>query len=612
MITRVIKRDGVTTVDYDRNKLKNAIEKANTSVDKSQQISVEHIDEIVEGVEADINSEESSVEEIQDNIEKRLMIMGYYDLAKNYITYRYNRKLVRQTNTTDNSILSLLRGENEEVQKENSNKKAVINSTQRDLIAGETSKDISKRLLLPQNIVDAHEKGIIHFHDMDYFMQPEFNCCLPNFRDMFENGTSIHGVMIEPPKSFRVACTQLTQAMADISSNQYGGQTCYVDVLGRFLALSRDKFEKRIRENIESHGQSMSEEERESLIKEMVDEELNIELNAGIQSIQYQINTLMTTNGQAPFVTLFMYLKDDDPFIEENAMIFEEILKQRYEGFKNKQGVPVTPAFPKLVYVVGKNNCLHGGKYDYLTHLAAKCTAKRMYPDYISEKVMMENYDGEVFGCMGCVGGDEMIKYRYLGETEYCTFEEFWNQMSTLYTVKKQSKDSDNLYIDTPNGALEVWDTKEGWVTNRRIIRNTSSDWVQITLENGIILHCTEDHPSVTVKRGVINAAKLNERDRVWYTDPKYGLKPEDGLGNEIEVRVSNIRFYRQKKYSYDVTTLSNHFEISGIYSHNCRSFLSAYKDPKTGEIQWEGRLTPKVKATINNVNVRKNGVLVA
>lgn len=297
MITRVRKRDGVTTVDYDRNKLKTAIEKANTSVDKSQQITVEHIDEIVEGVEADINSEETSVEEIQDNIEKRLMIMGYYDLAKNYITYRYSRKLVRQANTTDNSILSLLRGENEEVQKENSNKKAVINSTQRDLIAGETSKDISKRILLPQNIVDAHEKGIIHFHDMDYFMQPEFNCCLPNFRDMFENGTSIHGVMIEPPKSFRVACTQLTQAMADISSNQYGGQTCYVDVLGRFLALSRDKFEKRIRENIESHGQSMDEEEREKLIKEMVDEELNIELKAGIQSIQYQINTLMTTNG---------------------------------------------------------------------------------------------------------------------------------------------------------------------------------------------------------------------------------------------------------------------------------------------------------------------------
>lgn len=302
---------------------------------------------------------------------------------------------------------------------------------------------------------------------------------------------------------------------------------------------------------------------------------------------------------QAPFVTLFMYLKDDDPFIEENAMIFEEILKQRYEGFKNKQGVPVTPAFPKLVYVVGKNNCLQGGKYDYLTHLAAKCTAKRMYPDYISEKVMMENYDGEVFGCMGCVDGNEMIKYRYLGETEYCTFEEFWNQMSTLYTVKKQSKDSDNLYIDTPNGALEVWDTREGWVTNRRIIRNASSDWVQITLENGIILHCTEDHPLATVKRGVINAAKLNERDRVWYTDPKHGLKPEDGLGNEIEVRVSNIRFYRQKKYSYDVTTLSNHFEISGIYSHNCRSFLSAYKDPKTGEIQWEGRFNQGV-VTLN------------
>lgn len=613
MIKHVIKRDGVTQVEYDRNKIRIAIEKANTSVETSQRIGSDEINGIIEAVEADSSTEGITVEEIQDKIENRLMLMGYYDLAKNYITYRYKRKLIRQKNTTDDSILSLLHGENKEVQEENSNKKAVINSTQRDLIAGETSKDISKRVLLPDYIVDAHEKGIIHFHDMDYFMQPEFNCCLPNFRDMFENGTTIHGVMIEPPKSFRVACTQLTQAMADISSNQYGGQTCYVDVLGRFLALTKDKFEKRIRKRVEKRCHAMTEDDREQLIKEMVDEELEIELKAGIQSIQYQINTLMTTNGQAPFVTLFMYLKDDDPYLEENAMIFEEILKQRYKGFKNKQGVPVTPAFPKLVYVVGKNNCLQGGKYDYLTHLAAKCTAKRMYPDYISEKVMMENYDGEVFGCMGCVDGKEMIKYRYMnGEPEYHTFEEFWNQMCALYTVKKQSKDSDNLFIDTPNGALEVWDTKEGWVTNRRIIRNVSTDWVQIILDNGMVFHCTEDHPLMTTKRGVVTADKLTERDRIYYTDPKHGLDPESGFDNEIEVKIKSIRRYKQNKYSYDVTTLSNHFEVSGIYSHNCRSFLSAYRDPKSGEIQWEGRLTTKVKSTLNSVNVRKNGVLVA
>lgn len=308
-----------------------------------------------------------------------------------------------------------------------------------------------------------------------------------------------------------------------------------------------------------------------------------------------------------------MYLKDDDPYIEENAMIFEEILKQRYEGFKNKQGVPVTPAFPKLVYVVGKNNCLQGGKYDYLTHLAAKCTAKRMYPDYISEKVMMENYDGEVFGCMGCVDGKETLKYRYLnGEPECDTFENFWNQMSLLYTVKKQSKDSNNLFIDTLNGALEIWDTKEGWVTNRRIIRNVSTYWVQIILDNGTIFHCTEDHPLMTTERGVITADKLTERDRVYFTDPRHEFDPEKGFGNEMKLGIKNIRKYKQSKYSYDVTTLSNHFEVSGIYSHNCRSFLSAYRDPKSGEIQWEGRLTTKVKSTLNSVNVRKNGVLVA
>lgn len=617
MIKKVVKRDGITIVDYNAGKIRSAIEKANTSVPPSERLSPDDITDIIQGIEADADSSQITVEEIQDMVEQRLFSAGYYKLARNYITYRYKRALVRQKNTTDDDILSLLRGENEDTSRENSNKNATVNSTQRDLIAGEVSKDITKRLLLPDYIVEAHEKGIIHFHDMDYFMQPEFNCCLPNFRDMLENGTTIHGVQIETPKSFRVACNQITQAMADISSNQYGGQTCYVDVLGKYLAITRDKFEKRIRKNIEESQmtQKMTSREKEVLVQTIVKEELQIELSAGIQCIQYQINTLMTTNGQAPFVTLFMYLRDDDPYIEENAMIFEEIFKQRYEGFKNKQGVPVTPAFPKLVYVIGKNNCLQGGKYDYLTHLAAKCTAKRMYPDYISEKVMMENYDGEVFGCMGCVDGNEVVKYRYLGEYNFSTFEDFWNEMSSLFTVRKQGENTDNLFMDTPEG-LEIWDTKKGWVKNRRIVRNMSSEWCAVTLENGVTFHCTVDHPLRTYNRGVVEAGKLNHMgDYLIYNKnhkSHMNRNPEDAYDDGTIVSVKDVRFYRQKKYSYDVTTLSDHFEVSGIYSHNCRSFLSAYKDPKTGEIQWEGRLTTKVKSTLNSVNVRKNGVLVA
>lgn len=316
-------------------------------------------------------------------------------LAKTYIIYRYTRALVRKQNTTDESILQLLNNENKELAEENSNKNTAIAATQRDYIAGEVSRDLTRRILLPEKISKAHDDGVLHFHDADYFVQPIFNCCLINIGDMLENGTMINGKLIETPKSFQVACNVMTQIIANVASNQYGGQSVDISHLGRYLRRSHDKFRKYIER--ECNGEVAPE-----IIDKLVKERLNEELKSGVQTIQYQINTLMTTNGQSPFVTLFLYLRDDDPYIEENAMIIEEILKQRLEGIKNAQGVYITPAFPKLVYVLDENNCLKGGKYDYITDLAVRCSAKRMYPDYISAKKMRENYEGNVFSPMGC------------------------------------------------------------------------------------------------------------------------------------------------------------------------------------------------------------------
>ena len=389
---KVIKRDG-KSVDYDREKVRIAIGKANICVPEDDRITDRQIENIIKYIES-LNKKRMLVEDIQDVIEQKLMGLGKYALSKEYITYRYTRALVRKANTTDESILSLIKNSNKELAEENSNKSTTLASTQRDYIAGEVSRDLTRRILLPEKISKAHDDGILHFHDADYFVQPIFNCCLINISDMLDNGTVMNGKMIESPKSFQVACTVTTQIIAAVASNQYGGQSVDVSHLGKYIRKSKDKFLKQIKKN----HKNLSKEEIESLAMER----LKDEVKAGVQTIQYQINTLITTNGQSPFVTLFMHLKDDDPYIEENAMLFEEIISQRYEGIKNEKGVYVTPAFPKLVYVLDENNCLKGGKYDYLTKLAVRCSAKRMYPDYISAKKMRENYKGCVFSPMGC------------------------------------------------------------------------------------------------------------------------------------------------------------------------------------------------------------------
>ena len=390
---KVIKRDG-RAVDYDRQKIIVAIGKANNEVIPEKRASKEEIKAIMEYIEA-LGKKRMLVEDIQDIIEQKLMELGKYELAKKYIVYRYTRALVRKANTTDESILRLIRNENKELAEENSNKNTMYASTQRDYIAGEVSRDLTRRILLPEKISKAHEEGVLHFHDMDYFVQPIFNCCLINIADMLDNGTVMNGKLIESPKSFQVACTVTTQIIAAVASNQYGGQSVDMRHLGKYLRKSKEKFIKKI---TEKHGKELSKEQ----IEELAMDRLKDELASGVQTIQYQINTLMTTNGQSPFVTLFLCLDEKDPYIEENAMIIEEILNQRLEGIKNEKGVYVTPAFPKLVYVLDENNCLKGGKYDYLTELACKCSAKRMYPDYISAKKMREIYEGNVFSPMGC------------------------------------------------------------------------------------------------------------------------------------------------------------------------------------------------------------------
>ncbi|MBP3506608.1 MAG: anaerobic ribonucleoside-triphosphate reductase [Lachnospiraceae bacterium] len=390
---QVIKRDG-RAVTYDRSKIVTAIQKANAEVAPSEQVSVDTIDNIISYIEGK-NRTRMLVEDIQDIIEQKLMADGKFVLAKTYIIYRYTRELVRKANTTDESILSLIKNSNKDVMEENSNKNATVASTQRDLIAGEVSKDLTKRILLPEKIAKAHEDGVLHFHDSDYFLQPIFNCCLINIGDMLDNGTVMNGKLIESPKSFQVACTVMTQIISSVASSQYGGQSVDVRHLGKYLRKSYNKYKSRFEEQF---GDQLSAE----IIEKMVQERVEDELRSGVQTIQYQINTLMTTNGQSPFVTLFLYLDEKDEYIKENAQIIAEILRQRMEGIKNEKGVYVTPAFPKLIYVLDECNCLKGGEYDYITEMAVRCSAKRMYPDYISAKLMRQNYEGNVFSPMGC------------------------------------------------------------------------------------------------------------------------------------------------------------------------------------------------------------------
>ncbi len=416
---RIIKRSGME-VEFDLKKIESAVSRANVSVEENERLTEEQLKDICDAVQEFCQnmSHSPNVEEIQDLVEQEIMMHQAYAVAKNYITYRYKRALVRKANSTDRQILSLLECNNEEVKQENSNKNPTVNSVQRDYMAGEVSKDITRRFLLPEDIVEAHEQGIIHFHDADYFAQHMHNCCLVNLDDMLQNGTVISETMIERPKSFSTACNIATQGIAQIASSQYGGQSITLSHLAPFVQVSREKFRRIVREEFEASGIAASEEQ----IKEIAELRVREEIKRGVQMIQYQVITLMTTNGQAPFVTVFMYIGEvpEGQLRDDLVLVIEEMLRQRIQGVKNEKGVYITPAFPKLIYVLEEDNIEPGSKYYELTKLAAECTAKRMVPDYISEKIMKQMKDGNCYPCMGCrsfltVYKDEQEKSKFYG-----------------------------------------------------------------------------------------------------------------------------------------------------------------------------------------------------
>ena len=525
---KIIKRDG-RIVDFDRQKIMIAIEKANEEVRGRQKASKEDIKEIVKYIE-DLDKKRMLVEDIQDIIEEKLMEMEKYELAKKYIVYRYTRALIRKQNTTDETILGIIRNENKELAEENSNKNTMLASTQRDYIAGEVLRDLTKRLLLPEKISKANEEGVLHFHDADYFVQPIFNCCLINISDMLDNGTVMNGKMIESPKSFQVACTVTTQIIAAVASNQYGGQSVDMKHLGKYLRKSYNKF----KEEIEA---KYKDKLSQDIIEDLVQTRLKAELKAGVQTIQYQINTLMTTNGQSPFVTLFLHLEPDDPYIKENAMIIEEILRQRYEGIKNEAGIYVTPAFPKLVYVLDEHNCLKGGEYDYLTKLAVKCSSKRMYPDYISAKKMRENYEGNVFSPMGCRSflspwKDENGNYKFEGRFNQGVVSINLPQIAII------ADGDEETFWKLLDERLEL--CKEALMCRHYALLGTKSDISPIHWQYGAIARLEKGEPIDKLLYGGYSTMSLGYIGIYEMTKLMTGLSHTDPIGREFAMKVMN------------------------------------------------------------------------
>ena len=523
---KVIKRDG-RVVDYDRSKVITAIQKANEEVRRKDKATKDDIKTVTDYIE-EIEKKRMLVEDIQDIIEEKLMEIGKYELAKKYIVYRYTRALVRKSNTTDESILGLIRNENKELAEENSNKNTVLASTQRDYIAGEVSRDLTKRLLLPEKISKADKEGVLHFHDADYFVQPIFNCCLINIGDMLDNGTVMNGKMIESPKSFQVACTVATQIIAAVASNQYGGQSVDMKHFGKYLRKSYEKFKSEITNKYKGKI-------TEDVIESLVQDRLRAELKAGVQTIQYQINTLMTTNGQSPFVTLFLHLEDGDPYIKENALIIEEILRQRYEGIKNEAGVYVTPAFPKLVYVLDECNCLKGGEYDYLTKLAVKCSSRRMYPDYISAKKMRENYEGNVFSPMGC----RSFLSPWKDENGNYKFEGRFNQgvvSLNLPQVAIVADGDEEKFWKILDERLEL--CKEALMCRHYALLGTTSDISPIHWQYGAIARLKKGEKIDKYLYGCYSTMSLGYIGIYEMTKLMTGLSHTDPIGKEFAMRV--------------------------------------------------------------------------
>lgn len=532
MNLKVKKRDG-TIVPFDEEKIRTAVGKAYIEVCISgfgthEQVQIDKVtNKVCEILRSNVNLTTVDIEQIQDTVEYELMRTNPV-VAKAYITYRYRRGLARQFNTTDKNILELIAGKNDYWNEENSNKNARLVTTQRDYMSGIVSEDISRRILLPKDVVDAHDEGIIHFHDIDYFAQKTLhNCDLINLEDMLQNGTVISGVLIEKPHSFSTACNIAMQIVAQVASSQYGGQTISLTHLAPFVDVSR----KAIRKEVEWEIKQC--EGNPAAIDKIVEKRLMKEIEKGVQTIQYQVVTLQTTNGQAPFLSVFMYLNEakDELLKNDLALVVEEVLKQRIQGVKNEQGVWVSPAFPKLLYTLEEDNVNEDGRYYYLSELAAKCAVKRLTPDDISEKKMLEykidtNGNGNVYPCMGCVDGDEIVTYRFQDKLYVESFRRMWQRMSDYFRVNAQFESSDDfLYLDT--SGVEIYDTKNGFTNVKRIIRNMSNEWLNVKLSNGRSLVCTPDHPLPT-KRGRIEAENLREGDIIEISPKQFSTEELD------------------------------------------------------------------------------------
>ena len=521
-MVRVIKRD-CSEVDFDKNKISTAILKAmkNGSGIVKPKIAESIADEIEEECK---DREEIDISEIEAMVFDKLITKKQRLTARAYEGYRSTREFQRENeNTVDEEILGIVEANNEEWKDENANKNPALNPTIRDYIAGSVSKDATKRFLLSPEIIQSHSEGIIHFHDSDYFIQHMHNCGLVNLEDMLQNGTVISETMIEKPHSFSTACTVTTQIIAQVASSQYGGQSISLAHLAPFVDISRQKIREEVEhELVDIVDTVLDGTELENVIDEITEERLKKEITKGVQTIQYQLITLMTTNGQAPFITIFMYLNEAKSEREKKdlAMLIEETLRQRKLGVKNEDGVYIAPAFPKLIYVLEDDNCDESTEYWYLTELAAECTSKRLVPDYISEKVM-KKLKGDVYTCMGCVDGKEVVTYTYNNNLYVESFERMWNRLSDRFEIKHQYSDSNpNLYMDLND--VEIYDTDKGFVNTERIIRNISSNWLDINFSNGRRLLCTEDHP-LTLRDGrTVHASELKLNDKILINSYQY------------------------------------------------------------------------------------------
>ena len=565
-MSKVIKRDA-SVIDFNKHKISAAILKAmkNGSGIVEEKIAYQIADEIEQETK---EQEFVDIYEIECLVYDKLIKKGQNLTAKAYEGYRRIREFQRESvNTIDNDITQLLDGDSDYWKHENANKNADLNTTKRDYMAGIVSTDAVRRYLLSPEIVQAHDEGIIHFHDADYFLQHMANCCVFNLEDMLQNGTVISEVLIEKPHSFSTACTITTQIIAQVASSQYGGQTISLAHLAPFVDISR----QRIRKEVIAEHEVIDTHINDDAINYITEERLRKEITKGIQTIQYQLTTLMTCNGQAPFITIFMYLNEAKNSREKAdlAILIKEVLNQRITGVKNCDGVYIAPAFPKLIYVLEEDNITEDSEYWYLTKLAAECSAKRLVPDYISEKMMLE-LKGDVYGCMGCVDGDEIVTYKYNNNLYVESFERMWDRLSEYFKVYRQGDmiDNPNRYIDLTG--VEIYDTEKGFVNASRIIRNISKDWVDVHLSNERRLLCTSDHPFEICGKGVVEASKLSESDKILvHANKNYNTHHNTYSEVKEVIPVDTIR------YSYDVTTDSEHFEVSGIYSHNCRSFLT-------------------------------------